>query len=241
MVELIDGSEALESLYEKLDESVGAKRRDEVFQDIALPPLGTPSSEKPKITQRVMERMESMVDPETYQQILSNGLRHLEDEWFLEDKKKFLECKSLDEYLERKGEEFIAQLEQIKDEGGLFFAQAITDEVIDFVRTHPEIRSGVREGNILYQIKIPYMTKQYLAETEETMKRYYYCHCPWVRESIKTGDVHVSPTFCLCSAGFVKKPWEVIFGQHLEAEIIESVLIGDRWCKIAIHLPEGIP
>jgi hypothetical protein len=50
--------------------------------------------------------------------------------------------------------------------------------------------------------------------------------------------VAVSPTFCQCSAGFPKKPWEVIFGRALEAEVVESVLKGDPWCKIAIHLPE---
>jgi hypothetical protein len=32
----------------------------------------------------------------------------------------------------------------------------------------------------------------------------------------------------------------VIFGQKLKAEVIESVLQGDDWCKIAIHLPEGV-
>jgi hypothetical protein len=36
----------------------------------------------------------------------------------------------------------------------------------------------------------------------------------------------------------VKKPWEVMLGQPLEAEIVESVLTGGQWCKIAIHLPE---
>jgi hypothetical protein len=129
-------------------------------------------------------------------------------------------------------------LEQIRDEGGLFFTQPITDEVIGFVRAHPEIAQGVRDGEVLYEVKIPYMAVEYLAETDERMKRYYYCHCPWVRESLKEGDVRVSPTFCLCSAGFHKKSWEVIFDQPLKAEIVETVLRGDPWCKISIHLPE---
>jgi hypothetical protein len=96
----------------------------------------------------------------------------------------------------------------------------------------------VREGNVLYEAKIPYMTLEYLTATDEHLKRYYYCHCPWVRESLKTGDGSASPTFCLCSAGFHKKSWEVIFDQPLQAEIVETVLKGDPWCKIAIHLPQ---
>jgi hypothetical protein len=238
VVELLDGSEALENLHKKLGETVGEQKRDEVFRDIDLPPLGTPSTQKPRITQTVMERLERIVDPETSKGILSDSLRDLRDEAYLEEKEKYLECGSLDAYLERRGQEFIAQLEQIKSEGGLYFTQEITDEVIDFVRNHPEIRQGVRDGHVLYEIKIPYMTREYLAETDAQMKRYYYCHCPWVRESLKSGRVSVSPRFCQCSVGFHKKSWEVIFGQPLEGEIVESVLQGDPWCKIAIHLPE---
>jgi hypothetical protein len=238
VLQLVDGTEALDNLYKKLGEAVGIKRRDEVFTGIELPAMGTPSSEKPRFTQVVMEHLETMVGAEIYRGILSNCLRDLEDEEFLDDRKKYQDCKDLDEYLERCGREFIAQLEKIKEEGELFFNQEITDQVIEFVRSTPEIRQGVRDGNILYEVKIPYMAKEYLAETDEQMRRYYYCHCPWVRESLKTAKTQVSPTFCDCSAGFVKKPWEVIFGQPLQAEIVESVLLGDLWCKIAIHLPE---
>lgn len=238
IVELLDGSEALDNLYEKLGDSVGKKRRDEILAGIELPPLGTPSTQKPSVTQAVMERLEDMVDPDTCQRILSSGLRTLQDEWYVQGREKYRTCKTFDEFLERKGQDFIAQLEEINREGGLFFTQEITDEVIDFVQSRPEIRQGVREGNVLYEAKIPYMTQQYLAETDERMKRYYYCHCPWVRESLKAGDTRVSPTFCHCSAGFHKKAWEVIFDQPLQAEMVESVLQGDPWCKFAIHLPE---
>ena len=237
-VELLDGAEALDGLYEKLGQAVGEEKRDEVFAGIELPPLGTPSLEKPRITQAVMERLEQLVDPETCRQVLSGSLRDLRDEWYLDERTKYAEAGGVDAYLARKGDDLIAELSKLRDEGRLYFTQPITDEVIDFVERHPEIRQGVRVGNVLYEAKIPYMTVEYLAETDERLKRYYYCHCPWVRESLKAGDVSVSPTFCLCSAGFHKKSWEVIFDQPLQAEIVETVLQGDPWCKFAIHLPE---
>lgn len=239
VVELLDGSEALDNLYHRLGEVIGESKRDQVFQGIDLPPLGTPVSERPRVTCVVMDRLERLVDPEVIDQILFNCLRDLQDEWYLDDKKKFLESKGIEAYLERKGKEFIAQLEKIRDEDGLFFTQKITDEVIDFVRSRPDIREGVLEGNILYETKIPYMTIEYLAETDPKMKRYYYCHCPWVREAVRTGDVRISPRFCNCSVGFHKKSWEVIFDQPLQAEVVESVLQGDLQCKFAIHLPEA--
>ncbi len=239
-IELLDGSEALENLYEKLAEEIGEECRDEIFDGLDLPPLGTPNTQKPRLTETVLDRMEHAVGPQTCKRILGSGLRTLPDEGYLKAKKKYLEAGSLDAYLERKGKDFIAELEKIRDEGGLFFTQPITDAVVDFVRRHPEIMQGVRKGNVLYEAKIPYMTVEYLAETDERMKRYTYCHCPWVREAIRAGDVNVSPVFCNCSAAFHKKPYEVIFGRPLEAEVLEIVLKGDPWCQFAIHLPEDV-
>jgi hypothetical protein len=238
VLELLDGAEALDNLYKKVGESEGQAIRDEIFEGIELPPLGSPNSGKPRIMQVVMERLEDQLDPITNKRILGSGLRDLRDEWYLDEKQKYEACRDVDEYLVRKGDDFIAQLQQIKTEQKLFFNQEITDDVIAFVESIPEIRQGVREGNILYEIKIPHMAKEYLGETDEDRKRYYYCHCPWVKESLKEDAAQIPSTFCNCSAAFHKKPWEVIFEQPLEAEIVESVLQGDLWCKIAIHLPE---
>ena len=237
-VEFLDGSEVMENLYRKLGQEVGEPTRDAIFRDIALPPLGVPPTQKYQVTAAVMDRLEELVDAPTCREILSGCLRNLRDEGYLAQRDAYLACGSLEAYLARKRQEFIAQLEQMRDDGSLYFTQPITDEVIDFVRDHPEINPGLLEGNVLYETKIPYMTQAYLAETDERMKRYHYCHCPWARESLRHGDVSVSATFCHCSAGFQKKPWEVIFGQPLRAELVESVLQGDPWCTFAIHLPE---
>jgi hypothetical protein len=239
-VELIDGSEAMDNLYVRLAAEMGEKKRGEVFAGIELPPVGTPSSQKPKTTQMVMERLQDLVDYETCKKIISPSLRNLDSGAFAGDRKKYLECGNLDAYLVRKGQDFIAELEQLHNEGKLYYTQEITEEVIDFVRNTPLIASGVREGNILYEVKIPFMAKEYLSETDDSLKRYYYCHCPWVRESIRGSDINIPPLFCLCSAGYVKKPWEVVFDQPLEAEAVETVLQGDKWCKIAMQLPEGV-
>jgi predicted hydrocarbon binding protein len=50
--------------------------------------------------------------------------------------------------------------------------------------------------------------------------------------------VRPAGTFCNCSAGFHKKPFEVAFGQPVKVEVLESVLLGGERCRFAIHLPE---
>jgi hypothetical protein len=49
----------------------------------------------------------------------------------------------------------------------------MSQEVIDFVNSRPDIRDGYREGNILYEVKTPSMSQEYLEAKGETMKRYY--------------------------------------------------------------------
>jgi hypothetical protein len=131
-------------------------------------------------------------------------------------------------------------LQECQADGKLFFSQEITDEVVQYVEDHPETECGVREGNILYITKIPYNAKQYLTETDPTLKRYYACHCPWAREAIKKENIRLNPIFCSCSGGYSKKPWEVIFGQILQVEVLESALKGDFRCRFSVHLPEKL-
>ena len=238
VMEYLDGQEALGNLHKKIGTTLGEAKRNEIFGDVDLPPLGTPNTEKARRTQPVIERLEK-ADPEACKTILSSGLRDLEDAWFEDAKKTFAEAGSVDAFLAKRREDFLAELEKHKREGTWWYVQVITDEVIDFVRRNPEVSTGARDGNIVYEAKIPYMAAEYLAETDERMKRYYYCHCPWVRESIRSGGPEVSPVFRNCSSAFHKKKWEVIFGQSLRAEVVETVLRGDPWCKFAIHLPEG--
>ena len=145
-IALLDGSEVLDNLHERLGVLVGEQKRDEILAGIDLPPLGLPTSAKPRVMQAVMDRLEALLDAGTCDKLFSSSLRTLDDQQHLEHRSKFLACASLDEFLVKRGQEFIAQLEQLKSEGRMFFTQEVTDDVIAFVRGHPLISQGVREG-----------------------------------------------------------------------------------------------
>jgi hypothetical protein len=183
--------------------------------------------------------LQAKVGAQACRDFLSASLRDLPDRYFRGEKQKYQKAQDIAEYLKKRHQSFVERLKECQRQGQLFFVQEITDEVVVFVQEDLEIGGGRREGNIVYETKIPYMTKQYLAESNPTMKRYYACHCPWVREAIRRGDVRLFEDFCSCSGGFHKKPFEVIFGQTLKVDVLESVLKGDERCRFAIHLPEG--
>ena len=237
LMELLDGSQVLENLSAKVKETVGEKRHKEIFEGIKLPPLGMFSTDKPKTTKKLMERLEAFLGEEGCREVLLSGPHASPEKAYLPERKAFLESKGIDDFLRKRHEEYIDELEQHMMQRTLYFTQEIDKEVLDYVRNTPTCQNGVREGHIIYITKIPYMAKKYLNEKNEKMKRYYYCHCPWVREAIKSG-IHISPNFCYCSAGFEKRPWDVIFGRSVKADIIETVLKGDLICRFAIHIPE---
>jgi len=233
----IEGFGALEKLSQTLKQTLGETQHDEIFQGIELPPLGTDPEDKPRVAKKVMERLESKLDEKTLVEIMQSGLDAGPKESYLPMRKKFLESKSLDDFLRKRHQEAVELLEKHSREKSMFYAQEIDEEVVKFVRGNREIMGGMREGDVIYETKIPYMTKKYLHEKDEKMKRYYACHCAWVREAIKSG-LEISPNFCHCSAGYHKRPWEIIFDQPLKADVIKTVLRGDLVCRFAIHIPK---
>ena len=218
-------------------EKYGEALRDEVFAGIGVAPYGLPTPEKPRYMQPVIERLEKALGAEACRALIADSLRDLPD--YAWEREIYQSCASVDEYLVKKKQKFMEQMETCQREGRLFFAQEVTDEVLEFIRSEPEMGGGVRVGNIVYETKIPFLTKEYLAESDPTLKRYYYCHCPWAREAVKSGE-KVAPIFCNCSAGFHKKPWEGALGQKIQVDVLESVLKGDDRCRFAIHLPETV-
>ena len=97
--------------------------------------------------------------------------------------------------------------------------------------------AGVKKGNTIIATKIPKGSTlvKYMEETNREKKRQYYCHCPRVREALKSSET-ISPVYCYCGAGYYKGIWEEILQKPVEVEALTSVLGGDEVCTIAIHI-----
>ena len=240
VLEIFDGGEVMNVLYERLGEHAGEEKRDKVLPKDELPPLGLPATEKIGVTKTILERMEKVLTPEERKKILADVAHGLPRDFRKGEREKYLEAGDIDTYLKRKRESAIAELEKHRDEGTLFYNQYITDDVVEFVKSRPDVLSGERRGNTIYHTKIPYMVQEFLDATDEKMKRYYACHCAWARESILDDTPEVSSEFCHCSGGFTKQPWEAALDQPLEYEMVKSVLKGDLECSFIIHLPEDV-
>jgi hypothetical protein len=101
--------------------------------------------------------------------------------------------------------------------------------------------AGVRRGSTIIATKIPKSGNivEYMKETDPFKQRQLYCHCPRVREALKS-SMTISPTYCYCGAGFYKGIWEGILQQPVGVEVLETVLHGGQVCRFAVYLPSGL-
>ena len=239
LVSLFGARNVLPDIGERLATIAGKETRDRVFESFELPPLGSPQEAYPRLTSTIMDRMEAELSSRTCRRVLTWNYHNVPIEKFRDNKKRFDKAVSIDSYLSDEHGRFVEELESYMKEGRIWYEQEITPEVLEFVKKNQEICTGVRNDERIYVTKIPFAPKQYLAEKDPVMKRYYACHCQLARTAIRDGKPRIPRNFCYCSAGFEKLHFDAIFGQPVDAEVLESALDGKERCRFAIKIPKG--
>ena len=96
--------------------------------------------------------------------------------------------------------------------------------------------AGRLEGNTITAVKIPKEFHKYFQTEDPREKRYHYCHCPRIREALKSQNKPVDKNYCYCGAGFYRDIWEFILQRPVKVRIVESLLQENEHCKIKIYL-----
>jgi len=239
VVSLVGAVEVLPGIGERLATIAGEEVQKRVFRGIKMPPLGSPQEDYPPLTHKIVERMEAELPIEMCREILTWNYHKVPVESFKEMKERFEKAKSIDEFLADEHKRFVEELAGYMKEGRLWYEQEITPDVLEFIRNNQEVNLGIRHGDKIYMTKMPFAPKQYLTEKDPTIKRYYTCHCQLVRTAVRDGKPNISSTFCYCSAGFEKLRFDVIFGEPVKIELLESALKGDSRCRFSITIPKG--
>ena len=212
-----------------LDEAVGEQTRRQVM--VGSEALSDQSSRKDvhEWTQGAMARLESLLDEETAHQVMTGCACQYPTQGLQAARQAY----------ESTGDPAAAhQVLQSQFEAFLRDSLQLEEEQIAEVVSRGWGLAGILEENRILATKIPksgYLV-QYLQERDPQKKRQYYCHCPRVRDTLKTGK-SLPVTYCYCGAGFYKGIWEEIVQAPVEVEVLESVLGGDDVCTIAVNLP----
>jgi hypothetical protein len=239
-IELMDCHNALAVLADEIEERHGREVRDRVFRE-ALPSLGADETERCAYTRTITEQMAHQIAPEEARAAwfhVQHGIPA--DAWResdMADRETYRQCgNDIDRFLDLKRRERNALLTRLRDEKKLWYTVEINDEVLEFVKSDPEMEGGRREGDKVYITKIPYNAVRYLHETDPAMKRYYACHCPLLREAIRNGQP-ISPDVCNCSLGHASH-YLAGLGRELKGEVLESAVKGDVRCRFVFYLQD---
>ncbi|MFO7796194.1 MAG: hypothetical protein ACQERB_05435 [Promethearchaeati archaeon] len=240
VIDISESYNAMDNLFLRVADFHGETLRDEIFNGLTIPPLGTHPEKKPKFTKEILKRLKDKLDDEKIIDLLSPCL-HGRPPDDIEGDKELLKELGIDGFLEHKHKILIERLEKHRDEGTLEFAQKIDEEIIEIVKNNQMIAEGIREGNIIYVSKLPYQMREFLNAKDERMKKYFLCYCPWIRGALKEGtEKEITEDFCHCSAGWYKLYWDQILEQPINVEPVKTALSGALECKFAIHLPDNI-
>lgn len=212
-----------------LDESVGEQARRQVMAGSEALSDQSSSDSVHEWTRQAMARLESLMDEETAQQVMIGCACQYPTQGLQAARQAY----------QATGEPAAAhRILQAQFEALLRDSLHLSEKQIEEVVSRGWGLAGILEGSKVLATKIPksgYLV-QYLEETDPQKKRQYYCHCPRVRDMVKTNEP-LPVTYCYCGAGFYKGIWEEILQAPVEVEVLKSVLGGDDVCTIAVYLP----
>ncbi len=112
----------------------------------------------------------------------------------------------------------------------------LNDEQLKYIIDNDMGMAGKLEGNTITAVKIPKDFHEYFQTDDRDKKRYHYCHCPRIREELKSNNKPVDKNYCYCGAGFYRDIWEYVLQRPVKVRIVESLLQGNEHCKIKIYL-----
>mgnify|MGYP002639737823 CR=1 FL=1 len=90
------------------------------------------------------------------------------------------------------------------------------------------------DGKII-ATKIPSKFHEYFLEEDTQKKKYYYCHCPRVRDAFLEND-SIDSIYCNCGGGFYQDVWEYITGKEVNINLLKSLFDGDQVCQFEIEI-----
>ncbi len=209
--------DTLSVLAGKIEAKYGKIAKDAIFQE-EIPPLHATQQERWTYTSCLLNRMADQISPEESKEIWYQTRHGLPPEFWQksdeEQKEKFKQCGGdIDAYLEIRRKDKDEMLTRLHDENQLLYTIEITDEVLEFLTSDPEIMAGRREGDKIFITKIPYNPTGYLHATDDTMKRYHACHCTLMREGIRQGKI-IQGDICSCAMDMKATLWPI--GSRIE-------------------------
>ncbi len=219
-------------------EILGEKKKKAIMQGNEEILMSLSPQERAHWTREAMNRLDASIDEEKRKEIMFCCSHVYPEQVTRKLREEYQKSKDIDRLLRMLHNILVKRLEESPEDfdASLEGRPDIVHRFLQSVQNDHSWGAGIRKGSVIYITKVPYCARGYYDAENEKERRFYYCHCPMVREAIKSG-LEISPTFCYCGGGFYKPLWEGILGKKVDIEVIQSVLQKDSCCRIAVYLP----
>jgi len=186
-----------------------------------------------KWSKEALEKLENLIDKEKIIEIMTGCACQYPKEQLQEIRKSYEKTKDISIAHKILQEQFKSLLHNPT----LDLSKVIIDDIIE----KGWGSAGIIQANKVIATKIPKsgFINDYYKTNDLEKKRQIYCHCPRVRDTLKTNK-KLPETYCYCGAGFYKGIWEEILQKPVNIKILKSVMKGDDVCSFEIQLPTGI-
>jgi len=140
------------------------------------------------------------------------------------------------EFAKTKDLKHVHQLLQRYFEQTIKTYKKLNDSQLQYIVDNDMGMAGSLKENVITAVKIPKEFHEYFQTKDRTTKRFHYCHCPRIREALKSSQKPVDKNYCYCGAGFYRDIWEFILQRPVKVKLLESIMDDDEFCKIEIYV-----
>jgi hypothetical protein len=212
-----------------LREVLGQRSCREIMEGSERLSADSPREEVVRWTRSAMQRLLSLADEDQCKQVMLGCACQYPKTALQKIRARYEETEDLDEAHRMLLESFTSFLRETLQ---------LDDELIADVIERGWGLAGTIEGHSIVATKIPKSGSlaQYMKEHDPEKRQQLYCHCPRIRDVLKTSET-IPVAYCYCGGGFYKGIWEEILQAPVEVELLKSVLKGDDVCSFRIRLP----
>lgn len=225
------------AIADRLESLEGAEVRTRVMEAVEVPPVGARLENNPQAVRSLIVAIKTEMPLHRCRGVLTGNFHRIPLESFQAKKARFEAASSIDAYLEEERRLLLLELQRCLRDGLPWFELIVSDELIEMMQADETMGVGKRQGDRIIHTKVPFDALSFSREEDPALRSFHACHCPLVRTSIRDGEP-VDALFCQCSAGFERLPFEAIFGEEVEVEVLETALSGAERCRFAIIVPE---
>lgn len=236
--DVIRGTLNIEDIYDRVTKSAGFDAAWHLEHNVPQPPLGTDPMRLPQYTARLVRRLLADLPRDEVIRVLEDENELLLPFMYDTERELYRAADSLDDYLLASAQLELLKYRALQRHESKWREVCVPDEYIDRAAAFQEILSGVRRGNRLYVTLKPSLPAYYMRADTPEKRRYYACQDSNIRASFLIGKPDIPIVWCERCVSRCRRKFEYLLGHPLSAELVESALLGDTSCRIAVLLGE---